>query len=127
MTSLDEKVLAMTEKIECLWFDSYAASCSFAKLQIIAIHLNKGSLLKNDLYLAACKTQVSTHCFAVNVHIASSCKMKVVEHETEDLCAGAIIIFEFEFGSPLASYQPATSTAAAQSQSPSKTVPALNR
>ena len=107
MTSLDEKILAMTEKVECLWFDWYAASCSFANQQIIAIHLNKGSLLKNVLFLAACETQVTTHCFAVNVPIASSCKMKVVEHEREDLCAAAIYLFEFEFVSPLASYQPA--------------------
>ena len=128
MTSLDEKILAMTEKVECLWFDWYAASCSFANQQIIAIHLNKGSLLKNVLFLAACETQVTTHCFAVNVPIASSCKMKVVEHEREDLCAAAIYLFEFEFVSPLASYQPACyKHYSCSNQSPRQTVPALLR
>ena len=101
MTSLDEEILAMTEKVECLGFDRFAASWSFDKQQIIAIHLNKGSLFKNVLFLVACKTQVTTHCFAVNVPIASSCEMIVKEHEREILRAGAIYLFEFE---------PATST-----------------
>jgi len=38
MTSLDEEILAMTEKVECLGFDRFAARCLLAKQQIIAIH-----------------------------------------------------------------------------------------
>ena len=56
MTSLDEEILAMAEKVECHGFAAnysfatmaekvdchgFAANCSFAKQQIIAIHINK--------------------------------------------------------------------------------------
>ena len=57
-------------------------------------------LIKNVLFLAACKTQVSTHCFAINVPIASYCKIKGKEHEREVLCAEAFCLFEFELVSP---------------------------
>ncbi len=62
MTSLDEwvEVLAMAEKVECHCFDRFAANCSFAKQQIIAIHINR---FKNLLFIAVCKAQAGTHCW----------------------------------------------------------------
>ena len=88
MTSLDEEILAMAEKVECLRFDRFAANCSFAKQQIIAIHKIKDQLL----FFAFCKAQASTHCSAVNVPIASSCEMIGEEHKREILRAGAIYL-----------------------------------
>ncbi len=73
MTSLDEGILAMAEKVECLRFDRFAANCSFPKQQIIAIHKIKDQRLR--IFFAVCKAQAGTHCSAVNVLIASSCEM----------------------------------------------------
>ena len=52
MTSLDEEILAMAEKVECLRFDRFAANCLFAKQQIIAIH--KEYVFMNLLFFEAC-------------------------------------------------------------------------
>ncbi len=79
----------MAEKVECHCFDGFAANCSFAKQQIIAIHINKGLVIKNLLFCAACKTQARTHCSAVNVLIAFSCEMMGNEREREILRARA--------------------------------------
>jgi len=70
----------MADKVECRGFDQFAANCSFAKQQIIAIHINIGSVFQNLLFFAAWKAQASTHCSAVNVPIASSCEMIGKEH-----------------------------------------------
>ena len=83
----------MAEKVKCLRFDRFAANCSFAKQQIIAIHINIGSVFKKSLFFAAWKAQASTHCPAVNVPIASSCEMIGKEHERGILRAGAIYIY----------------------------------
>ena len=82
LTSLDEEILAMAEKVEC---HGFAANCSFAKQQkIIAIHINIGSVLNNFLFWQPERLKPA------HTALLRMCEMSGKEHERDILRAGDI-------------------------------------